>query len=204
MDKLSVFKNMDLNQINSFLMSIGARKISFKKDHIIFSNLAENDLIGIMLNGTASIVKYDYFGNRDIIDNLEYDDIFGKPFSCVNNDISVIATSDAEVLFIDYNVLSSNNYPVIRENINIMLTDKINRLYEKIEILSKRTIKDKLLCYFSILAKKRNKKSFVLPITYLELSDYLSIDRSAMMREIKKLKDQKIISIDGKKITINN
>ena len=204
MDNLSVFNNMDLIEINLFLKNIGARRISFKKDHIIFSNLAENDLVGIMLSGNACIIKYDYFGNRDIIDNLEYDDIFGKPFSYINDDISVIATSDCEILFIDYNILHDSDFSKIKENINNMLTNKINRLYEKIEILSKRTIRDKLLCYFSIIAKKRNKKSFVLPITYIELADYLSVDRSAMMREIKKLKDQKIISINDKKISLNN
>ena len=55
-----------------------------------------------------------------------------------------------------------------------------------------------------MIAKKKGKKTFVLPITYIELADYLSIDRSAMMRELKKLKDAKLINSNGKKITILN
>ena len=205
MNELSIFKDIGTSELEIILRNLGARRITFKKDHIIFSNLAENDLIAVVLSGIASIIKYDYSGNRNIIDNLEYDDVFGKPFSYTNNDMSVIAASDCEILFLDYTILlnNQNEYRKINENINSIVTNRINRLYEKVELLSKRTIKDKLLCYFEIITKKKGRKTFVLPITYLELADYLSIDRSAMMREIKKLKDKKIISVNGKKISIN-
>ena len=205
MNELSIFKDIGTSELEIILRNLGARRITFKKDHIIFSNLAENDLIAVVLSGIVSIIKYDYSGNRNIIDNLEYDDVFGKPFSYTNTDMSVIAASDCEILFLDYTILlnNQNEYRKINENINSIVTNRINRLYEKVELLSKRTIKDKLLCYFEIITKKKGRKTFVLPITYLELADYLSIDRSAMMREIKKLKDKKIISVNGKKISIN-
>lgn len=204
MYELSIFKNMNPEEIDNALKSLGARRITFKKDHIIVSNLVDDDLIGIILSGKASIVNYDYSGNRDIIDSLEYDAVFGKPFSHINSDISIIASEDCEVLFLDYHlIMSDDKYNKINYNVNRLLTSKIFQLYLKIETLSKRTIRDKLLNYFNNMSKKYNKKSFNLPITYIELADYLSVDRSAMMREIKKLKDEKKISTDGKKITIN-
>lgn len=204
MNELSVFKNINQDEINDILNYLGARKIKFRKDHIIVSNLVEDDLIGVILNGKASIVSYDYSGNRDIIDNLEYDAVFGKPFSYINNDVSIIAATDCEVLFLDYHLLISNSskYDIINYNINRLLTSKIYSLYEKLEILSKRTIREKLFCYFNNMAKKRGKKTFILPITYIELADYLSVDRSAMMREIKKIRNEKKIDCNGKKITL--
>ena len=205
MNELWIFKNISPDEINNILKSLGSRKINFKKEHIIFSNLVEDDLIGVVLSGKANIINYDYFGNRDIIDSLEYNDIFGKPFSYINNNISIIAATDCEILFLDYYELMNNQskYEKVNYNINRLLTSKIYQLYEKIEILSKRTIREKLLNYFSNMAKKKNKKTFNLPITYIELADYLSVDRSAMMREIKKLKDEKIITVIERKITIN-
>ena len=195
---------MSLDEIDKVLSSLGARKIKFRKDHIIISNLVEDDLIGVVLNGKASIVNYDYFGNRDIIDSLEFDAIFGKPFSYIDGDVLVVADTDCEILFLDYHELTSNSskYDIINQNINYQLSNKIYSLYEKLEILSKRTIREKLLCYFNTIVKKNGKKSFNLPITYIELADYLSVDRSAMMRELKKLKDEKKIVSDGKKITL--
>ena len=205
MDGLSIFKNISYDEINEILKIIGARRISFRKDHIILSNLVDDDLIGIVLKGVASIVAYDYKGNRDIVENLEYDAIFGKTFSYFNSDVSIIASTDCEILFIDYQLLINDNskFNQINYNINRILSSKIYQLYEKIEILSKRTIREKLLSYFNLLSKKRGKKSFNLPITYIELADYLFVDRSAMTREIKKLKDERIIYTNGKKITLN-
>ena len=75
-------------------------------------------------------------------------------------------------------------------------------LNERVEVLSKRSIREKLLSYLNIVSKKKGKKSFYLPLTYTELADYLSIDRSAMMREIKNLKDEGFIYSNGKKLTI--
>ena len=104
MDKLSIFKNMSSDEINDALKSLGARRIKFKKEHIIVSNLVDDDLIGVIIDGKASIVNYDYSGNRDIIDTLEYDAVFGRPFSHIDNDLSIIAADDCEVLFLDYQV----------------------------------------------------------------------------------------------------
>ena len=204
MNELSIFKDINPEEINEILKSLGARRITFKKEHIIVSNLVEDDLIGIILSGKANIVNYDYSGNRDIIDTLEYNDVFGKPFSYINGDVSIIAGTDCEILFLDYHELINNSskYAIINYNINGLLTNKIYQLYEKIDILSKRTIREKLLSYFNNISKKRGKKTFNLPITYIELADYLSIDRSAMMRELKKLKNEKKITSDGKKITL--
>ena len=206
MYELSIFKGMTIEEIDEAIKSLGARRISFKKEHIIISSLVDDDLIGIILNGKASIVTYDYEGNRDIIDSLETDAVFGKPFSHIENDVSIIAATNCEVLFIDYQLLtsSSSKYDKINYNINHLLTSKIYQLYEKLEILSKRSTREKLLAYFNNIAKKRNKKTFNLSITYMELADYLSVDRSAMMREIKNLKDEKKIIKDGKKITLLN
>ncbi len=205
MDNLSIFKGINPEDINDIIKSLGSRRITFRKEHIIMSNLVEDDIIGVILNGKASIVNYDYSGNRDIIDSLEYGDVFGKPFSYLDNDVSIIAATNCEVLFLDYHELISNSskYDKINYNINKLLTSKIYSLYEKIDILSKRSTREKLLSYFNNISKKRGKKTFNLPITYIELADYLSVDRSAMMREIKNLKDEKKIDTEGKKITIN-
>lgn len=72
----------------------------------------------------------------------------------------------------------------------------------RIEILSKRSIRDKLLTYFSILSSKNFSKNITLPISMTSLADYLSVDRSAMMRELKCLVDEGFISRDGNKIKL--
>ena len=72
----------------------------------------------------------------------------------------------------------------------------------RIEVLSKRTIREKLLTYFSILSSRDFSKSFTLPFSLTNLADYLSVDRSAMMRELKNLVDEGFISKNGNRIKL--
>ena len=80
--------------------------------------------------------------------------------------------------------------------------DKIIKLNTRIELLTKKNIRDKLLSYFDILASKKLNRTFVLPFSLTDLADYLSVDRSAMMRELSHLKEDGIIEKNGNKITL--
>ena len=85
---------------------------------------------------------------------------------------------------------------------NLVLT-KVSDLNIRIELLSKKTIRDKILSYFRILSENSFSKTFTLPFSLTDLADYLSIDRSAMMREMKNLKEDGIIKkLDKNRFTL--
>ena len=199
----SIFDNMEEKYISKLIKNLDSKIISYEKDTIIPTNFNQDKLIGIILEGNANIEKYDYNGNKTIIDRLEKNSIFGSPFLYIKSDISVITTSECKILVFEYENLLKNlkNTTLVNNLTNLLLT-KIVELNVRLELLSKRTIKDKLIVYFKILSKKNHSKSFDLPFTYTELADYLAIDRSAMMREIKKLKDRGFIKTNNRKIKL--
>ncbi len=88
------------------------------------------------------------------------------------------------------------------KNLLEIIVNKINEKNERIEILSNKSIRNKLLEYFRIETKKTGNKIIYLPFTFTDLADYLSVDRSAMSREIKNLKDEGFIEIKQKRITL--
>ena len=69
-------------------------------------------------------------------------------------------------------------------------------------IISKKSIRNKLLEFFDLSFRKNNSRNIYLPFTFTELADYLLIDRTAMTRELKTLKDEGFIKITGKRITL--
>ena len=83
------------------------------------------------------------------------------------------------------------------------MSKKLIELNGRVEVLSKRTIREKLLGYFNLMVKGKTNRYFYLPFSYTELADYLAIDRSAMMREIKNLKEEGIVTINSRKIVLN-
>ena len=210
MEVNSIFEGIEEEDIKKMLKCFDAKTRIFKKDRTIVTNIINIKMIGIILEGTANMEKYDYNGNRSIIEKLEKNSVFGEVFSRLGSDISVIATSDCEVLFIEYEHLIKRckkgciYHSILTNNVLQLLSKKIVDLNERLEILSKRTIRDKLLSYFELLANNNPKRSFTLPFTYTDLADYLSIDRSAMMREIKNLKEEGFIETNGKKITLKS
>lgn len=83
-----------------------------------------------------------------------------------------------------------------------LFLNEIIDLNMRIELLSKRTIREKLLGYFTIISARNMSKSFKVPFSLTDLADYLSVDRSAMMRELKTLKDEGFIEKSGNRITL--
>ena len=82
------------------------------------------------------------------------------------------------------------------------MTSKMQEKNERIELLSKKTIRNKLLEYFKIKTENRITKNIYLPFTFMDLAAYLGVDRSAMHRELKHLQDEGLIEIKNKKITL--
>ena len=184
----------------------------FKKDEIITTYIEKRNQVCILISGSADLVRYDSNGNKTIIEHFAKNDIFGELFYIIatNNELFVKARQSCEVLFFSYDILHhkcKQNCKFHQELINNLydiILSQVTSLNTRIELLTKRTIRDKLLGYFSILSIRNFNKTFSLPISLTDLADYLSVDRSAMMREIKCLKDEGFIKKNGNKITFIN
>lgn len=209
MREISLFKNIPEGELDATIKSLNGRKVSFKKDMTILSNLNNTSDVGVIVEGASSLIRIDYNGNRTIVADLKKNDLFGGCFSdYMNEELSVISTKDCEVLFIEYDRLigksglKTMNRSIIVENMIEILVKKVNNYNRRIEVLNKRTTREKLLEYFHILEKEQSSNVITLPFTFTTLAEYLSVDRSAMMRELKNLKDEEIIMIKDKKITL--
>ena len=64
---------------------------------------------------------------------------------------------------------------------------------QKVDVVSKRTIREKLLAYLSIQALQQDSRYFEIPFGRVELAEYLCVDRSALTRELAKMKDEGLI-----------
>ena len=58
------------------------------------------------------------------------------------------------------------------------------------------------MIYFAYLAELGSSKNIRLPIPLSDLSGYICADRSAMMREIKNMNDDGLISSKGQNILL--
>lgn len=203
-----LFNKINVKEQTKLLKLLDTSILSFKKGTTMLSNIKEN-IIGIILEGYAQIIRTDYNGNRTIIEELEEEMVFGSTISSLASDeCELIAKEDTKILIIDYDLIiesKNNNYSYYNQFIKNLLqitTDIIDEKNERIEILTKKTIRDKLLEYFNIYRKKNGSNNIYLPFSLTDLSDYLAVDRSAMSRELKYLKEEGFIETKGRKITL--
>ena len=207
MDEL--FYEINAREKEKILAYLEANTLSFKKNMTILGSVKQENIISIVVNGHLQIVKTDYNGNRTIMEELFENDIFGSTISSINNDeYSIITKEDSKIIIIYFNEIINNdlNYSYFNQflkNLLKIITKKINSNNDRMEILTNKTIRNKLLAYFRIMSKKNNSRVIYLPYNYIDLADYLAIDRSAMYRELKNLKEEGLIEVKNKRITLN-
>lgn len=204
-----LFYGISSREKEKILGFLEANMLNFKKNMTILGSVKQENFIGIVVDGYLQITKTDYNGNRTIIEDLFEDDIFGSSISSVrNNEYSIITKEDSKIIIIYFDEIINNdiNYIYFNQflkNLLKIITKKINSNNDRMEILTNKTIRNKLLAYFRIMSRKNNSRVIYLPYNYTDLADYLAIDRSAMYRELKNLKEEGLIEIKNKRITLN-
>ncbi len=205
----NLFNNITNVNKEKILKSLEGNTLHFKKNNTILSNIKQDNIIGIILEGYIQIVKTDYNGNRTIIEDLYDNDIFSSKMSNISNsEYSVTTKEDTKLIIIYFNEILNNDlntsyYNQFLKNLLYIMSDKMTNINNRIEILSNKTIRNKLLAYFKLMSKKNNSRIIYLPYTFIDLADYLGVDRSAMYRELKNLKEEGLITITNKKIILN-
>ena len=120
----------------------------------------------------------------------------------------VVARAPSEIVFIDYAHIikrcekACDHHSLLVRNVLRLVADKTVRLSERIQVLSCRSIREKLLCYFNLSAARAGSLRFVLPFSFSELADYICADRSAMMRELGHMRAAGLVYTQGRWITL--
>lgn len=202
-----LFYNIDNKQKLKLLKELEANTFFFKKNNIILSSVKQENIICILITGHLQIIKTDYNGNRTIIEDLKENSIFGSITSSIaNSEYDILTKEDSKIIVIDFNEIinyeetKSYYFNQFLKNLLNIMSNKIKQNNTRIEILTNKTIRDKLLSYFKNNIK--NNKTVYLPFTLTDLADYLAVNRSAMTRELKNLKDEGLIEINNKKIKL--
>lgn len=204
--------NFDIsNFLDDFSKECSKAQIkTFQKGEIITTYLVNRNQLCILIEGSADLIRYESNGSQSIIEHFSSSDLFGEIFYSLttNNELFVLAKKNCKVLFFSYDNFhkkckkTCKFHDTLVTHLPDLILNKSISLNTRIEVLSQRSIRDKLLKYFNIMSARSLNKTFFLNFSLTDLADYLSIDRSAMMRELKNLQDDKIIKKEKNKITL--
>ena len=205
----NLFENINDKEIDKLKHFLRARTYTYPKNINILSNIHKDDFIAIIDSGSVNIEFSDYEGNKTVLETLNTGSVFGSlTFSLNREEISCITKEKTQITFIEYNqitndeILKSDYYIIFIKNIIKLLSEQVILKNNRINLLTKKTTREKLLKYFKMLSKETGNNTVTIPISFTELAEYLSVDRSAMTREISYLKEDNLIKTNGRRITM--
>lgn len=206
-----LFQGIDEEEIASLLQCLQAKERFYKKGDVIFVEGTVTENIGVVLSGMAILSSVDIWGNTSILGNVPAGEVFAEVYACIPGEpllITVSAAEDTTVLFMNVNhVLSSctNACPFharLARNLLTVCAHKSLQLSQKILHTSSKSIRGRLMSYFSQCAKHAGSKTFIIPYNRQQLADYLGVDRSAMCSELSKMQKDGLIAYQKNEILL--
>jgi CRP-like cAMP-binding protein len=198
----ALFEGITGPEAEKLLGCIPTRQKKIEKNGYVCMAGTEPVWVGILLSGALLIVRDDFWGNRSIVARIEAGEMFAEAFALggiKKMPLSVVAAEKSEVLLLDGGRITgvcSSACPYhtrLVKNMIRILALKNSSLVKKMEHLTRRGARGKLLSYLSAEARLAKSGAFTIPFNRQELADYLSMDRSAMSAELCRMRDAGLI-----------
>ncbi len=195
-----LFDDISFDNIETVVQCIGAREKKYSKNQSIIRQGDRIDFVGIVLSGAVKITKSDFNGKEIIIGEISKGDVFGEVFACaevVSSPVWVEALTETRVLFLPYSKIitscssSCQFHHRLISNMLKIIARKNLYLNQRIEIISKPSLREKINSYFTFVSK--GEKEFTIPLSRQELASYISADRSALSNELSKMQKEGLI-----------
>lgn len=199
--KSPLFRGIQEKDTMAVLSCLAPSQKKYKKGETIFRVGEAVPNLGFILRGSVSMEKEDFWGNRSILEHLGEGDIFGESFASLGAEsaFNAVAAEDSDILFLSIGPIltccssvCSFHQQLIR-NLLALIAEKNTIIARKADLMSKRTVREKLLAYLSAQAQLCGSSSFQIPLKRQQLADYLAVDRSHMTVELKKLEKEGIL-----------
>ena len=211
MEHITLFTDILPEEQERMRVCFKVREKVFQNGETIMEYSSSMKKIGLIQEGRAVLYCCDEEGNEYVIDELNKDSVFGEPFLLPSDSqyYYVCATTVTKVLFIDYEHVikrcenECHNHSQMVSNLLQLTAIQSRQQNERIYMLSRSSTRKKLMAYLNALSTEKHSKDLKLPMSYTALAQYLSVDRSAMTRELKNLEMEGIIEKNGKQIHIN-
>lgn len=212
LSKTELFKQIPKDDISDMLNRLGAYKKTYQKNEIVYRAGETVKSMGMVLFGSVNIESIDVWGNKSILDRVGMGQIFAETYACIGNKplmVSVVSDSKTEILFLNPSNLFKDESVhkqsrTLIKNLLSISSQKNLALSRRILHTSPKTIRERLMSYFSERAAIAKDKSFEIEFNRQQLADYLSVDRSALSNELSKMKRDGLISFCKNRFILNS
>lgn len=202
LSQMPLFAGIREEELSPMLRCLQCFERSYQKGELILLESHAVRNVGLILSGTVHMIKEDEEGCETLILSMKAGELFGESFSCGSSRdarVSFLAAAPCTVLFLPFHrvlhtcTMTCTFHHRMIENMVRMMGDKNVQLMRKIEILSQKTLREKILTYLRLQAEAQQSRRITAPLGRVELADYLCANRSALTRELAAMKQEGIL-----------
>lgn len=210
--KTALFQGASKDEISAMLRCLNARTKNFSKGEYILRTGETADCVGLVLAGSVTIENDDIWGNRSILIHIGTGEIFAETYACIPGErlmINAIANEDTKILFLNISQIlqtcprSCAHHTTMIRNLLQISAQKNLALSRRILHTSSKSIRGRLLSYFSQQILQTGSRKFTIPFNRQQLADYLNVDRSALSSELSKMQKEGILTYKKNQFSLN-
>ena len=179
------------------------RRKTFSRHEVIFRAGSRVQEIGVVVKGSVHIENLDLWGTKSILSSVDAGQAFAETYAFCGDALMVdaVAAEDCEVLFLHTGALSDSRVPAgvrgtLLHNLLTVSMRKNLSLSQRIFCTTPKTVRGRLLTYFSAQAAKADSPEFEIPFNRQQMADYLNLDRSALSKELCRMRDEGLLEFE--------
>lgn len=201
LSQIFLFKDLNEQEIRQIQSGNCMKKMNFEKNELIYRMGEKVNATGIVLSGNVIIENIDLWGNRSVLSKIGEGQIFAETYAICQKTmmVDVVCSENAEILFIDLSMIlnpkNTNNtwYLKVLKNLLTISAQKNLALSSRIFCTSSKNVRTRVFAYLSEQSFKANSMKFSIPFNRQQMADYLNLDRSALSKELCRMRDEGIL-----------
>ena len=198
-----LFNTLGIPELTGYLHNAKVIIKNYKKNDFIAISGDPMEGIGVILDGSALLTRENVLGQRVIMANLEASSIFGEALL-----FSIKATKPTKIMFIPLETFIETLPDCQQCQIKILsnlledLSEKALLLTKKVHYLTLKGMREKIYAYLTDIYTMQHSEKLVLPHNREQMAEALNVSRTALSRELGRLRDEGIIEINGRHVTL--
>ncbi|MGI5901467.1 MAG: Crp/Fnr family transcriptional regulator [Desulfitobacteriia bacterium] len=202
MENCRMFSGLSKQQIKLAKQQLDGSIHSYRAKELIIAEDAIVKHIGIILKGQASIAKFTSDGKELLMQKLVPYYLVGAEIACTRKKTApytVYSVKDTDIYWFSAGKIIRQGFidntirDLLFRNILHYIADENMRKYHKIEALSLKGVRERIVYYLALQQKMKGTNRFYIKFNREELANFLGVNRSVLSHELKQMEHEGLI-----------
>lgn len=195
-----LFHGMTKPEIQSVLDALHSEERVYKKGSVVLRAGETTGRMGMVLSGSVTVESTDVWGNRTILSLLDSGQFFGEVYALLPGEVLLVdvrVVEDCRILFLTLSGLEGQGEAWAGKLLRNLLTISARKnlaLSGRSFHTAPKTVRGRAMAYLNTVSLQRHSRAFLIPFDRQQMADYLNLDRTALSKELGKMREEGLIA----------